>query len=87
MFDLSLSESKHLHGFGVESSGEVTGGVAVRNQCDVLPEQLLDEVVHVDQQRCDSGFAFGNVTGGGKRSDEYGVTHTGVRNGSVTTDR
>lgn len=50
-FDVLFSETEKLYGVGVELGGEFSGSVAVGDQVEVSPEQVLDEVVRVDQER------------------------------------
>lgn len=50
---LVFSDPKNLHGVGIQPSGEVACGFAVGDESDVLPEQMLDQMVGVDQQRRD----------------------------------
>lgn len=60
-FDLSLSETEHLHRIGVELGSEFSRRIAVGNQVEVLPEQVLDEVVGVNAQDDHCGLALGLV--------------------------
>ena len=49
--DTLFSETDKLYGVGVELGGEFSGGVTVGDQVEVTPEQVLDEIVRVDQER------------------------------------
>ena len=49
-FDLALSGPQHLHRIGVELGGEVAGRVTIREQVEMLPEQVLNQIVGVDRQ-------------------------------------
>lgn len=41
---------QHLHRIGVELGGEVAGRVTIREQVEMLPEQVLNQIVGVDRQ-------------------------------------
>ncbi|MEU2496541.1 hypothetical protein [Streptomyces sp. NPDC007883] len=65
---------EHMSGIRKQGPGVLSHDVAIREHVGMLPVELIEHVVHVDQERRQGGGALGLVGEDRTRGNQHGVT-------------